>query len=65
MALGQADYTRTPAMLPAALDCLLSNVSVATKVSQHAEDSVAKLTPYRPLNRMSKHAAHRTSLSSP
>lgn len=43
MALGQADYTRTPAMLPAALDCLLSNVSVATKVSQRRGGSDAKL----------------------
>lgn len=33
MALGRADYTRTPTLLHRALECLLSNVSIATKVS--------------------------------
>ncbi|GHJ90423.1 hypothetical protein NliqN6_6825 [Naganishia liquefaciens] len=34
MALGQADYSKTPVMLQPALNCLLSNVSVATKAPQ-------------------------------
>ncbi|KAI5450642.1 hypothetical protein NCC49_002900 [Naganishia albida] len=34
MALGRADYTRTPTLLHRALECLLSNVSIATKAPQ-------------------------------
>lgn len=33
MALGQADYTRTPALVHPVLRCLLGNVSITTKVS--------------------------------
>lgn len=44
MALGQADYTQTPALVHLALKCLLSNVSIATKVSETATFRRSNLT---------------------